>query len=126
MQTLQSLPDLKGIVEAIAIDVTDDASIHKAAEHVEQKYSRLDCSHEQHRHLKQTQESRRQESPKPDCQYRRSCRPHRHFLTPPEKVSSPLLSARLNSPVTHLPFPTTQKSQAPATNTTVPASLLST
>ncbi|CZR63891.1 related to dehydrogenases with different specificities (related to short-chain alcohol dehydrogenases) [Phialocephala subalpina] len=40
--TLSSLPDIKGSVEAIQLDVTSDSSVDAAAAYVSEKYGRLD------------------------------------------------------------------------------------
>ncbi|KAH7357210.1 putative carbonyl reductase [Rhexocercosporidium sp. MPI-PUGE-AT-0058] len=42
VQALSALPDLKGTVSAIKLDVTDDESVDAAAAHVKSTYGRLD------------------------------------------------------------------------------------
>ncbi|KAH8692824.1 putative short chain dehydrogenase/reductase [Talaromyces proteolyticus] len=39
---LQSLADIKGTLDTVQIDVTDDNSVDRAAEHIQSKYGRLD------------------------------------------------------------------------------------
>lgn len=42
MKSIQALPDLKGTVETIQLDVTDDKSVDTAAITVEKEHGRLD------------------------------------------------------------------------------------
>jgi NAD(P)-dependent dehydrogenase (short-subunit alcohol dehydrogenase family) len=42
VSALRALPDIKGTVDAVQIDVTDDATVDAAAKHVSNTYGRLD------------------------------------------------------------------------------------